>query len=305
MCSAHGEFEDDEKWAFRSPVWDCLGLENVVLEQVHRQTDLYFTRMLCDCRKGIAWTAQQEHDLLNNEHDVDRDKATRLVPTRHQADLINSCRLSQISCQARVYKAVDHFRWYPEDYPEMASYKQRVDENQANSPLKVLDHHRFPAELELKAGMLVLLLSNLSHGEGLVNGSIGTVLGFAKVDRNTPNTPGGPEETWADGATSGAHKGYQDARIKDFKARDGESRCIWPLIQFKNGLKRIISANCMVHEHGSGIPSLLSRTQLPLIAGYALTIHKSQGMTMDSVMLILLSAGNADKLMSPCLAQEA
>ncbi|KAJ5064036.1 hypothetical protein J3E74DRAFT_309206, partial [Bipolaris maydis] len=37
-------------------------------------------------------------------------------------------------------------------------------------------------------------------------------------------------------------------------------------------------------------PSLLSRTQIPLIAGYAITVHKSQGMTLDRVIVNLRDA---------------
>lgn len=49
------------------------------------------------------------------------------------------------------------------------------------------------------------------------------------------------------------------------------------MIRFDNGIERTIIAECMVQEYGAGAPySLLSGIQIPLIAGYAVTVHKAQ-----------------------------
>jgi ATP-dependent DNA helicase PIF1 len=62
----------------------------------------------------------------------------------------------------------------------------------------------------------------------------------------------------------------------------------WPRVRFHNGKKRTIFPTCIVTSLGDREPySLLSRTQIPLVAGWAMTVHKSQGMTMDRVIINL------------------
>lgn len=55
-----------------------------------------------------------------------------------------------------------------------------------------------------------------------------------------------------------------------------------------NGTQRVISAECRVNEMGDEEPySLLMRTQIPLVPAWAMTVHKSQGMTLNKVVVDL------------------
>ena len=290
-CSIHGEFDDDEKWAFCSPVWTACSMINIELKQVYRQSDPEFTKILHDCRKGFEWTPDQLGNLLAHPHDVEQDKATKLLPTRGEADRINSHRLSLIRAEPRVYETQDHFEWDKRRHPELAQYDGRVDPADREAPLKILDdHHRFHSELELKVDTLVLLLANLSYKQGLVNGSIGTVIGFAQINAgNMPAVQRRQNEATRQPGMSlfGKHSRYREAQIAKHSRKNGDSNGKWPVVRFNNGLTKVIVASCMVIELGKDKPSLLSRTQIPLIPGWALTIHKSQGMTLDSVIVDL------------------
>jgi ATP-dependent DNA helicase PIF1 len=49
------------------------------------------------------------------------------------------------------------------------------------------------------------------------------------------------------------------------------------VVEFDNGQERTICADCCVEEYSDNeVYSLLSRTQVLLMAGYAMTIHKAQ-----------------------------
>ena len=61
----------------------------------------------------------------------------------------------------------------------------------------------------------------------------------------------------------------------------------WPIVRFQNGIEKTIHPDCTINEMGDKPYSLLSRTQIPLIAAWAITIHRSQGMTLSRVIVNL------------------
>jgi ATP-dependent DNA helicase PIF1 len=118
-----------------------------------------------------------------------------------------------------------------------------------------------------------VLQANLDSQSGLVNGSQGSIIGFEPWDEN--KLPRKAEGREADGGLRGAHAKYAQHQIKAYAKQNG--RQPWPIVKFDNGLTKVIYADCPCNELGNEEPfSLLSRTQIPLMAGYAITVHKSQ-----------------------------
>jgi ATP-dependent DNA helicase PIF1 len=147
--------------------------------------------------------------------------------------------------------------------------------------------------------MRVVLQANLEPDAGLVNGSQGLIIGFEEFDPNKlPRAAEGKDDY---GELKGTHAKYAQGQIKEYANRN--RRQPWPVVRFDNGRTKVIYADCPcnelgnVGEHGDeGKLSLLSRAQIPLVAGYAITVHKSQGMTLDRVIVDLKEAFEASQL---------
>lgn len=108
-----------------------------------------------------------------------------------------------------------------------------------------------PEKLTLKVGSQVMMLKNTYSKEGVINGSIGIIRSFDNK------------------------KGY-------------------PLVEFSNGaLIRITPEEWCVekfNENTSQIEIEAMMVQIPLILSWAITVHKSQGMTLEKIRCNLGSA---------------
>jgi ATP-dependent DNA helicase PIF1 len=111
---------------------------------------------------------------------------------------------------------------------------------------KVDDITMFPRRIELKVGAQVMLLHNHAPLIGLVNGSRGVVTTF----QGGPNGGGG-----------------------------GPNGDLLPVVRFLNGVEQVIQRQDDKKELTG--KSVLVRNQVPLKLSWAITIHKSQGMTID------------------------
>lgn len=137
-----------------------------------------------------------------------------------------------------------------------------------------------------------MLLANIDPAAGLVNGAQGTIIEFKNYEEK--DLPKAPDRRGEDGDLRGDHAKYREMQIKSFARSNNKAWPIirWPVVRFLNGVTRTIIAECMPNELGTEKPyCLLSRTQIPLTAGYAITIHKSQVRRSIELPRIVLTCG--------------
>jgi ATP-dependent DNA helicase PIF1 len=228
--------------------------------------------------------AEKERDLLLH-HDCEVQNAVRLFSTREEVRRLNYEEYSKLKTEARKYNCYDDIK-VEDAHPHLKWKATRLPDGS----LVALKEQKFDTCVELKEGMRVVLQANLNIDQGLVNGSQGVVVGWETYDENrlpkADKSRGKRTEPPPLNAILGEHAVYREKHVKAFieKAQVKE----WPIIEFENGIRRTIFAECIVSELGDTEPyTLMSRTQIPLLAGWAMTVHKSQGMTLTKVEIDL------------------
>ncbi|EFW98921.1 ATP-dependent DNA helicase pif1 [Grosmannia clavigera kw1407] len=216
----HAAYVDEEKWAFNSCAWRRCHFVPVLLRTVHRQNEPAFLCLLQKCRLGLPLTDAEvrllTHDgapmpprsttTMNNDWIPPSATCTRLFPTNREAEDVNYREFSKLPGPLRVYWCRDTFVWrgrkndpnmrakgrrympfVPPNILWMADVPRESEEgvfvaSPIRGPLGSLKDHRYEEVLELKVGMLVMLLANISLQTGLCNGSQGIVCGFSDLD---------------------------------------------------------------------------------------------------------------------------
>lgn len=278
VCSQHGEYYDEDKWAFCSKAWRECNFHHVHLKTIHRQTDPEFIRILHKLRVRTK-LSQQDIDILMN-HPCETENAVRLYPTRKETASVNQAAFRRLPGVNHTYWCRDNFIWRKKQHPHLVYKAERkVAGPQSKGPLIALQEHRLEECVQLKEGMPVVLLSNLDLAEGLCNGSQGVVCGFEEYDHTKKINATARRDEESQLVTK---------EIDRFIHDSGVSHKVWPIVRFHNGKVRTIYAKCSMTALGDIPPySLLTRTQIPLAPAWAMTVHKSQGLTLDRVIVDL------------------
>jgi ATP-dependent DNA helicase PIF1 len=264
LCKNHGEFHEADKWAFRSLGWRQAQFQHVNLTTIHRQSDRKFIDILEKCRMGKVLTDKDTDLLLNHKSNVKH--AVRLFSTRNEVRLVNTTEFNKLTSQKRGFKCHDNFS-QQKHHPHLSWKSKRLDDGS----LQCLKEHKFEPYIELKEGMLVVLQVNLNIEEGLVNGSQGVIVGWEPydpikmpkhVDREAKSSAPQPMNPMF-----GEYAMLREENVKTFIEQAEVKE--WPIVKFDNGVQKTIFADCIINELGDEPPySLLTRTQIPLLAGW-------------------------------------
>ena len=261
------KYKDAEKWAFCSQAWKACAFEYISLKTIHRQSDRTFIDMLEKCRLGGTFDAGERKILL--EHTSETTNAIKIFPLRASVDEINEREFQKLRGPTCTYQCLNEHYWNDLHI----SLRDYFNETWNNPVPKALRDHQYQADIALRPGTVIVLLNNLEIDKGLVNGSIGKVIGFKDIEPDKI-----PEYKGSDAS-------QKRESLKLYIANLSPKNKKWPLIRFDNGVTRLIKADCRIKSfRNSPSPrSWVSRTQLPLLPAWAMTVHKAQGMTLSRV----------------------
>ncbi|WWC65256.1 uncharacterized protein I303_107873 [Kwoniella dejecticola CBS 10117] len=261
------------KFAFEADMWAETIHMSVNLSKVFRQKDPRFVDMLNEMRFG-KMTKQSIDAFRSLAREIpykDNIEPTELFPRREDVDRSNSTRLNQLNTDGYSYTSSDG--------------GMITDPVQKE---KLLANFMAPKFLELKVDAQVMLIKNMD--ETLVNGSMGRVIGFCHKPFYTTDTTG----KWAPDAD--LEDLDEEERHKRIKLRDAFQEKVAsgtvkpsPVVRFNvpGGTRDLlVEAEPFKVELPNGEVQA-SRTQLPLILAWAMSIHKSQGQTLERVKVDL------------------
>jgi ATP-dependent DNA helicase PIF1 len=256
------------KFAFDAGTWNTSIEHTIGLHHVFRQKDPVFANMLNEMREGrmsiesIANFRKLDRPLPAAEGNIE---ATELFPTRMEVERANSLRMQQLHG--------DIFSFEARDGGTVTNKEQRD---------RLLQNCMVPEVVQLKKGAQVMLVKNMD--DTLVNGSLGKVIGFMTEQQFT---------FWKEHEEDMLEGTISEDQMKNEMAKTtlGVSTAqVFPLIRFTIADGTTRDLLCKREDWKVELPNgevQASRSQIPLILAWALSIHKAQGQTLERVRVDL------------------
>ena len=233
---------EENKWIFEAKCWKELDLKTHILTHVHRQQDVSFIECLQRMRKGVGTHADHQY-ILCNSADVPPEGALKLFAINQTSDNYNEHCLHLLEGRFHPFSSID------------TGHSPNVPEVQLEGQLK---NCPAPKRLLIKIGARIMCLKNIH--DKLVNGSMGTVEDVKPCYDE--------------------HGSLHHVNIDcTFDGQLGEE-------PFKHRFSTHIPGEPAAPENlftvsGQDNRKIAQRVQIPLRLAWAVSIHKSQGMSID------------------------
>jgi ATP-dependent DNA helicase PIF1 len=233
---------ESSAFCFENPLWNDLFHHEIELKQMYRQTDQSYSDILNQIRKGVL--TKKGYNLLLSRCIPCNDetlKPTKILPRKDIVNKINESEMALLESDKFTYSMQ-----VIEDLPSRASSstsKSILSKNKIN-------HEQIQASIELFKNNLMaekeLTLKVGSQVMCIVN---------MEMEGTRPIVNG----------SRGVVTGFNENGL--------------PIVKFKSGNQQVM--NYHVWEFESEELKGYSVKQIPLILAWAITIHKSQGTTLD------------------------
>jgi ATP-dependent DNA helicase PIF1 len=267
------ELHCNKGFAFQSKMWREAKLETIELTEVFRQSNKKFVEILQKIRKGDV-TPDVETFLRRCERKLPPTESgiipTKLYSKNKDVVVENNAELDKLPGPTHSFRAVDYVL---EEGSEERKLKNQFIAQQLTPKEDVLMKNDFfrqcmaESEMELKIDAQVMLIQNFIVEQGqtsFANGSRGKVVAFA----TTP--PDGMR----------VMESLLSKQLFQEHQSDGK-QVQYTIVEFLNG-ERVAIGACVFQCDLSGIGTC-ARIQVPLRLAWSISIHKSQGMTLDLV----------------------
>jgi len=269
-----------DKFAFMSEAWLDAGFRICYLSEQHRQKSaaadggLDLDDILNQIRRqDVSFEAIA---ALENTFDQDVDiKRTRLYTHNLNVNKINDKELAALEGETRRFEA------------------SSVGESKLVDTLKKTV--RTQDELILKVGAKVMFIKN-NNELGVSNGTMGELIGFAavKVDdskakdkaKSDAKADMAEDDTIAIDDEDSSKTADKDKKAKANTKDKSSAAPKMPVVRLNSGREVIAEPEEWIIEDETG-DVLASYEQVPLCLAWAITIHKSQGMTLDAAEIDL------------------
>jgi DNA replication protein DnaC len=230
------------KYLFEALEWKNCVKHNIQLAKVHRQEEGKLIEILNKLRLGEI--SDEDSEFLRQLSRAPDYPDDGIKPTLLYATNEETKKINDSEI---------------EKIPSSPFFYQAIDWENSSGRLKAFENSLIPSNLCLKFGAQVMLIKNLS--ENLVNGSQGVVIGFQKKNCEISQ--------------------YVKRDDKNSKFSKKNYSFALPIVRFANGVEKIIEPTEWTVETPINRIVRASRQQIPLILSWAITIHKSQGQTIE------------------------
>lgn len=267
---------DSHKFCFESPLWTETFDTQILLDKLFRQQDHDYRNILNQIREGhidkkscsMLNSCLIQHKAFNpNTNNTAKQcepdkiyprlRPVILLPKKDQVQAINNKEIDKLTTKEFIYTYYDTIEEKPKvsstissslDDLHITNIKPSSKREKQSEKQFLATNAMFEQKLTLKIGCQVMCIVNLDVEYGICNGSTGIITKFI-------NDP-------------------------DFMDSDQakKSASMIPVVRFKNGITKPIHYHMWKSDNieGYGVK------QIPLILAWAVTIHKSQGATLDS-----------------------
>lgn len=236
--------------------WKKASIKIIQLTEIVRQQDEYFAEFLNNVRCGIwhPWMDKVIEDCRNKK--VPESGVPYFTSKNAVVDEINSREMAKLPGKAEVFKAYDLKEKF-----DVATRRFVPDNEYWDRNCLALNN------LELKVGARVMCLINSPEYSSIIPES---------ANDEVPNVSSEPERaTWLVNGSMGVVTGFGQ-----YFGR------MLPLVQWGDPLQSIAMHP---HKFNQGLPDEF-RLQIPVKPCWALTVHKSQGMTLQSAVVDIADA---------------